>query len=341
LDPPACAEDEIWCWLSCSAVRGGCGKAAACIDTKTDLPWDGTSHCLTCQPECVSPPPPPISRRTPASPSPSSSSATRFCGGSGTDMHMDGFQWLLSSDDCIIFLFSSLDTSLKFWLSVVITVSLGVCTEFVGHARRSLARGARRQRKAKVLALYTLQVCLGYLLMLVAMTYQLELFLAVLLGLALGHALFSLDGEGGRADPCCVEPIAHTIAHSQPGKLASEMESGAADRAERQAEPRTQSRTESCWGSRVPDPPGATTIVTVRDETDIPDSLECVCLRVHGMTCEACKCKVTNTLLALPAVSRVHVDLDTKMAKVYTHAPVPVITFEQAVDAVGFRAEVC
>ena len=45
---------------------------------------------------------------------------------------------------------------------------------------------------------------LGYLLMLCAMTYQVELLFAVAAGLGIGHWAFNSDAAPTeRADPCC------------------------------------------------------------------------------------------------------------------------------------------
>merc|ERR1712046_94777 len=57
-------------------------------------------------------------------------------------------------------------------------------------------------------ALYFVQISVAYLCMLIAMTYQVELFISVCAGLAAGHALFGLGpgsgiGNGSRHQPCC------------------------------------------------------------------------------------------------------------------------------------------
>merc|ERR1719181_1856515 len=54
------------------------------------------------------------------------------------------------------------------------------------------------------LFLYGVQQVMGYLLMLVVMTYQTELFVMVVLGLVVGHAVFNLGTSVGEsADMCC------------------------------------------------------------------------------------------------------------------------------------------
>lgn len=56
-----------------------------------------------------------------------------------------------------------------------------------------------------ILGFDALQVCLGYFLMLIAMTYEAELFIMVVLGLAVGHWLFNilLVTKEEIVDPCC------------------------------------------------------------------------------------------------------------------------------------------
>ena len=52
--------------------------------------------------------------------------------------------------------------------------------------------------------LFGLNLVLGYLAMLVAMTYSVELFLCVVLGLMAGHAFFNVKQPVGETiDPCC------------------------------------------------------------------------------------------------------------------------------------------
>jgi hypothetical protein len=50
------------------------------------------------------------------------------------------------------------------------------------------------------------QAALGYLVMLAAMSYSGEMFLAIVLGLGIGHFIFNVqEPPSGKAEPCCVE----------------------------------------------------------------------------------------------------------------------------------------
>jgi len=56
------------------------------------------------------------------------------------------------------------------------------------------------------------QVALGYALMLIAMTYQGELFIAVVVGLAVGHVLLNVAAPvSERNDACCVEAAGESL----------------------------------------------------------------------------------------------------------------------------------
>ena len=51
-----------------------------------------------------------------------------------------------------------------------------------------------------IVLMYGVNVCSGYFAMLVAMTYSVELFSCMIVGLVLGHALFN-SGQGGSSTP--------------------------------------------------------------------------------------------------------------------------------------------
>ena len=149
------------------------------------------------------------------------SGSSTFCVAAWSmDMHMYGFKWAgnAAGAGCVVLLFEAwtLDTRGKFLAGALGTFLLAVLTELVGATRRERAAAAAGGAAARAghgacegeggaTALFAGHVALGYLLMLVAMTYQAELLLAVVLGLALGHRLFG----GARArlapspDPCC------------------------------------------------------------------------------------------------------------------------------------------
>ena len=59
-------------------------------------------------------------------------------------------------------------------------------------------------RRFVVVSLFGLNLILGYLAMLVAMTYSIELFLCVVFGLCVGHFTFNTKSVVGESiDPCC------------------------------------------------------------------------------------------------------------------------------------------
>jgi len=128
----------------------------------------------------------------------------KYCYGS-TTMYMHGFEW--QGTTCVAYLFQSwvLNTPVKFGVAAIGTVFFGVLLEGSIHLRRTLissvaARAAATdsndgggwQHTAVSAGTYMVQLTLGYLIMLVIMTYSAPLFIAVVVGLGSGHILFSM-----------------------------------------------------------------------------------------------------------------------------------------------------
>merc|ERR1712240_912287 len=147
----------------------------------------------------------PLTTRSPEKP---------FCRpGSGTDMFMDGFTTSGESvNSCVILLFKSwvLDTKTKFVVACFGVLLLGIAIEGMLCLRREiqsrkillLIRGLTR--RACIISLFALNIASGYLAMLVAMTYSVELFVCMVLGLVAGHAIFNTESPVGESvDPCC------------------------------------------------------------------------------------------------------------------------------------------
>mmetsp|Transcript_30756 Transcript_30756/g.46637 ORF Transcript_30756/g.46637 Transcript_30756/m.46637 type:complete len:619 (-) Transcript_30756:40-1896(-) len=116
------------------------------------------------------------------------STEAQYCYG-GTSMYMDGFHWVHDTT-CIIYLIPGwvLDGPGKLIVASVGTVAASILLEFTLYWRKSVASS-----NALLLptALYGLQLTLGYLLMLVIMTYSGVLFVCVIGGLMLGHAVWN------------------------------------------------------------------------------------------------------------------------------------------------------
>lgn len=138
---------------------------------------------------------------------------SEYCNGK-MDMLMFGFDVSGKKENpCIILFFNSwtLDTKWKFALGCLGVMVLGFAIEALIAFRRQLSRRKRtfidltsRTRKILTLASFGLNLILGYLAMLVAMTYSIELFTFVVIGLIIGHACFNMNSAVGESiDPCC------------------------------------------------------------------------------------------------------------------------------------------
>jgi len=124
----------------------------------------------------------------------------------------------------VILLFKSwvLDTKAKFGIACVGVILLGIaiegllCLRREIQSRKILLRIRGLARRASIILLFALNIGSGYLAMLVAMTYSVELFICMVIGLVLGHAVFNTEAAVGESvDPCCAS---QAIAHSNDAK---------------------------------------------------------------------------------------------------------------------------
>eukprot|EP00457_Paulinella_chromatophora_P001413 gb/GEZN01001415.1/.p1 GENE.gb/GEZN01001415.1/~~gb/GEZN01001415.1/.p1 ORF type:complete len:840 (+),score=88.51 gb/GEZN01001415.1/:53-2572(+) len=213
-DGAQCIADDktegVYCWTVCvSTASLPCGQDAECVDISTNTSVDGTSMCPTaphedmCVVQCVSPD------------KKAEIQQTDFCTGTGVDMLMDGFTWASASNStlCINLLFTSwtLDSKAKFTIACFGLIFLAVVIEMFSSFRLILFRHPRVAKlnptAQRVLnaGVHGVHACLGYFLMLGAMTYSGELFLSLLLGLCLGYFLMHPPGKKppASAEPCC------------------------------------------------------------------------------------------------------------------------------------------
>ena len=140
-----------------------------------------------------------------------------FCNGA-TDMYMSGFEAAGTDhrNPCVILFVSSwtLDSRAKFGVACFGVCLMGFVIELLVCIRRRITSRKRLSpyllaprpsiRQWISIVLFGVNLFLGYLAMLVAMTYSIELFLCVIVGLMVGHACFnSKAAVGETVDPCC------------------------------------------------------------------------------------------------------------------------------------------
>ena len=129
-------------------------------------------------------------------------------------MYMGGFEIAgVGENQCIMLFFEvfTLDTPLKFGFGCVFVFFLGFLIELLIALRRYLTKRANSSPEGltipwqmAILSIFALSLMLGYLAMLVAMTYSVELFICVVTGLVIGHGVFNLGTPVGETvDPCC------------------------------------------------------------------------------------------------------------------------------------------
>lgn len=161
-----------------------------------------------CKLSCVVPYVPPAPPAPPVGPVPAPpDQALGYCQGA-TDMYMTGFQWPSSGGtdfECVMILieYFTLDSRAKFAAGCFVTVLLGILLEGIVCFRRIANKWLLPQKPVRNVyhsiklhgvsgLIYGAQLTVGYLLMLVVMTFSIPLFMCVILGLVLGNITFSV-----------------------------------------------------------------------------------------------------------------------------------------------------
>lgn len=116
-----------------------------------------------------------------------------------------GFALVGAVDDvhertCVVWLFEAavLDTPVKYAFATLGTFLLAVLAEALVRVRRYNTKyrcdlEGWRSVRAREAALYFAQAMLGFMLMLISMTYSTGLFFAIIFGLAVGHIVFTFE----------------------------------------------------------------------------------------------------------------------------------------------------
>ncbi|CAF0998879.1 unnamed protein product [Adineta steineri] len=112
----------------------------------------------------------------------------------------NGFQFAMGrSQQCILFLFPGLniDTRIKYALFIIIVFCMGIFNEIIIYSRHLLV-----QRTNVWSSIFVQQLCISlsygvhmlfaYCLMLLVMTYDIGIFIALIFGLILGHFIFGI-----------------------------------------------------------------------------------------------------------------------------------------------------
>jgi hypothetical protein len=143
----------------------------------------------------------------------------KYCYGK-TAMYMQGFSW--EGTTCLVYLFSSwvISTRLALVCACIGTIVIGIFTEFVVRKRRTMLKNIDSGRKKLALSafVYGGQLTIGYVLMLIVMTYSGPLVLSVILGLVAGHVIWNYSDVVVHSDkpsniviegstPCCQNVI--------------------------------------------------------------------------------------------------------------------------------------
>ena len=196
-----CKADEKMCWHQCMKVEGCEVDDSVCWDRKKEVFCNPNQHNTNCGLVC------------PALMATSGSTEDEFCFG-GTSMFMDGFQWCLAGGQPCVILFTErfkLDSKLKFIFGCLAVFLLGACVEGIVVTRKKVVGQDRRRigksKKALASVLFGTNLTVAYLIMLVAMTYSIELFFSVIFGLVVGHLVWKNEKDAAlyeSPEPCCI-----------------------------------------------------------------------------------------------------------------------------------------
>lgn len=130
-----------------------------------------------------------------------------WCTGIGTVMSM-GFTHP-QGQSCVLFLFQgwTLDSPVKYAFAVMGTFLMCILIEGMNFIRRKhvMRIKAKNKRLIAYFFVYLFQVNLAYMVMLLAMTYSVFIYLAIVFGLTVGHVAMAKPQQEG--DPtCCAVP---------------------------------------------------------------------------------------------------------------------------------------
>lgn len=218
-----CESGTAYCWMTCLPLDGCSVEDSECYGNNQTPCFDDSMdpscawHCKqTTTTLGTSESPESESPATTTSGTTKSPESELFCAGA-TDMLMEGFKTTKkvgnTTNFCII-LFSkkwTLSSSWKFAAGSIGVFLLGFLIEGNVALRRkvltTLGSTGRVQKAMRLVVtglMYFVNLSLAYLAMLVAMTYSVELFLCVIVGLTLGHMVFNSNLPVGETiDPCC------------------------------------------------------------------------------------------------------------------------------------------
>jgi len=241
-----------------------------------------------------------------------------YCKGTGTNMMMSGFTWVpKGSNPCMILFFESwlIDSDFKLVISLFGVFILGVLNSFANQYRDYVWKWWHKKNRGKNdttlsylihTSLGALQLSIGYLLMLVAMTYVFVYFAAAVLGLAFGQVIVAsrsgaVSLNAAQIDSCCGSLRSGTMNSTDLEKY----------------------------------------VAVIDDDEEIGENFEEIKLEIEGMTCASCVQTVRSALSNVSGVRSVAVILGSpKSYATIRHLGVRNDTniFLQAVENVGFDA---
>ena len=208
LNEEQCAAGDKYCWMQCMAdINCGSGVESVCVSEESNKICTDEHDCDLKCPET----PAPLLQST-AAPSTQLGASAPFCRGS-TSMVMSGFESVGSENaHCIILFFKPwlLDSGWKFAIACIGLVLMGILVELLIKARRVLTNSknwkSKHLKDALIITLFAINISFGYLCMLAAMTFNVEIFIATVLGLTIGHLVVGNIHQPVResADACCV-----------------------------------------------------------------------------------------------------------------------------------------
>lgn len=220
--------------MACLPLPSGCShENAECFNSEHEpcnTVDSGEPHDNTCAWHCKATTPAPSTNSTTSPPEP----YDKFCEG-GMDMLMGGFETAGGSTQesrktCVILFFKSwkLNSAGKFAAACLGVFVLGLGIEVLIWLRRKIVSRKRLMlnlpipaRKLIVISLFGANLVLGYLAMLVAMTYSVELFICVVVGIIVGHAVLNSSTPVGETiDPCCASQNNHDSSAEDHSSMA-------------------------------------------------------------------------------------------------------------------------